>query len=214
MDVLALAVIHDHDEWNGLALGNQVVKDLSGVALGGPALLIFGISMLEIQDRILLVGVVLVLCGQIDIAVAHAFCSLGPIILLLDCALRHILDLPEIHVGGRDLDTAAPTSGTEEINGSGIGHRRSVDIQLIVVEAYILGIGSSGPYTILILDHLVPSAADVQLDGIGLRGTELGAYGTLGVHHGILMSQLVGYVRLEIFNGSGKRRDDVVPLLG
>jgi hypothetical protein len=63
MDVLALAVIHDDDERDGFALGDQVVKDLCGVTLGGPALLILCISMLEIQDRILLVGVVLVLCG-------------------------------------------------------------------------------------------------------------------------------------------------------
>ncbi|MBQ3989710.1 MAG: hypothetical protein II630_02610, partial [Bacteroidales bacterium] len=35
----------------------------------------------------------------------------------------------------------------------------------------------------------------------------------LGVHHGILVTQLVGDVRLEIFNGSGEGRNDGVPLL-
>ena len=72
VDILALAVIHHDDERNGLSFGNQVVQDLAGVALGRPALLILGIAVLEIQDGILLARVLVVLGGQIDIAVAHA----------------------------------------------------------------------------------------------------------------------------------------------
>ena len=208
MDVLALAVVHDHDERNRLALGNQVVQDLTGMALRGPTLLILGVAMLEVQDRVFLIQVLLVLRGQIDEAVPHALGRLGPVISFFDDTLRHVLDLPEIHVGGRDLDAAAPAAGAKEIDAAGIGHRGAVDIQLIVVESDILGVGRTGPDAVLILGHFVPLAGDVQLDGLGLRGPELRPDRALGVHHGILVTQLVGDVRLEIFNGSGEGRND------
>ena len=204
MDVLALAVVHDHDERYGLALGDEVVKDLSGVALGRPALLVLGVSVLKIQDRVFLVRILLILRGEIDIAVAHALRGLGPVVFLFDRPLGHILDLPEIHVVGRDLDTAAPTSGSEEIDGSWIGHRCSVDVQLIVVEAHVLGIGRTGPYAVLILRHLIPLAGDIQLDSVGLRGAELRADGALGVYHGILVAELVGDIGFEILDGAGE----------
>ena len=213
MDVLALAVVHHHDERNRLALGDQVVQDLAGVSLRGPTLLILGISMLEIEDGVFLVRVLLVLGGQVDKAVAHALRRLGPVVSFFDDSLGNVLDLPEIHVGGRDLDTAAPAAGAEEIDAARIGHRGAVDIQLIVVEADILGIGRAGPDAVLILGHLIPFAGDVQLDGLRLRGPELRPDSALGVHHGILVTQLVGDVRLEIFNSSGEGRNDGVPLL-
>ena len=149
------------------------------MALCGPTLFVFGVAMLEVQDGIFLVRVLLVFRGQIDVAVTHAFRGLGPVVFLFHRPLGHVLDLPEIHVGGRNFDAAAPTAGAEEIEAAGIGHRGAVDIQLIVVEADILGIGRAGPYAVLILGHLVPFAGDVQLDGIGLRRAELRPDGTL-----------------------------------
>ena len=72
MDILALAVIHYNDERNSLLLGNQVIHDLTGVTLNRPAVLVLGVTVLQIQYRILLVRVLVILVGQIYIAVTHA----------------------------------------------------------------------------------------------------------------------------------------------
>ena len=139
VDVLALAVVHHHDEGHRLAFGDQVVQDLGSVALGGPADFVLGIAVLQIQDGIALAGIVLVFRGQVDVAAAHALRGLGPVVLLLDGALGHVLDLPEIHVGRGDLDAAAPAAGAEEGDGPGIGQRHAVHVQLVIVEAHVLG---------------------------------------------------------------------------
>ena len=131
-------IIHYDDARNSLTLGNQVVQNLSGVTLLCPAVLILTHTVLQIQNGEFLGGIGEILMRQIDMAATHLLGIGRPIEYLADRALRHILHLPEILVVGRNFDTTSPTAGTIVVQTVRIGHVSTVDIELIVVEAFIL----------------------------------------------------------------------------
>ena len=115
-------IIHDDDARNGLALGNEVVENLCGVTLLGPAVLVLTHAVLQIQNGEFLGGVGEILGGQIDMAATHLLGIGGPVEYLAHRALRHVLHLPEVLILRRNLDATAPTAGTIVIKAAWIGH--------------------------------------------------------------------------------------------
>ena len=105
------AVLHDDEERNGLARGNEVVHYLRGLALLGPAVLVLAASVLEIEDRIPLGGVLVVLGGNIYECVAHRLAYFRPVIDFADLALGYILlHCVEVLVRCGDVNSAAPAA--------------------------------------------------------------------------------------------------------
>ena len=72
-----VAVCHHDDEGPGFAIGNQVVHDQVGMALIAPAGLIFAHAMLQIQRRVALGGVLIIIRGRINEAAGIGLAVLG-----------------------------------------------------------------------------------------------------------------------------------------
>ena len=64
------AVIHHDDEGLGFALGDQVVHDQARVALAAPAGFIFARAVLQVEHRIALARILVVIGRRVDEAVA------------------------------------------------------------------------------------------------------------------------------------------------
>ena len=64
-------IVHKDDERHGLASGNEVIHNDTGLTLSAPTGLVLAHTMLQVEHRELLSGVGIILGGQIDIAVAH-----------------------------------------------------------------------------------------------------------------------------------------------
>ena len=172
-------IIHHDDAGNGLTLCNQVIHDLSGVTLLSPAVLVLTHTMLQIEYREFLGGIGEILGGQIYMATTHLLRVGRPVEDLTHRALRHVLHLPEIHVVGRNLNTASPTAGAIVVQTIRIGHVGTVDVQLIVVEALVLRLGCTSPYAVLVFLHLIDLTGDVESYECGLRSRDLCTYHTL-----------------------------------
>ena len=93
---------------------------------------------MQIEYRELLIGIGKILCGQIDIAVTHRLGDGRPVVDLVNRTLRHVLHCIEVLVGSGHVDTASPAAGTIVVFAAWIGHRGSVDVELIIVEALVL----------------------------------------------------------------------------
>ena len=131
-------IVHEDDERHGLALGNQVVHDDASLTLDTPARLVLTHTMLQIEYGEFLVGVGIIFCGQIDVAMTHLPGDGRIVIDLVDRALRHVFHGVEVLVGSRHVDTTAPTAGTVVILATRIGYGSTVDVELIVVETLVL----------------------------------------------------------------------------
>ena len=173
------SVIHEDDERNGLAVSNQVVHNDACFSLSAPACLVLAHTMLQVENGEFLVGVLKVLVGQVYVSVTHLPLHLRPVVHLVDRALRHILHGVELRGFGGNVDTAAPSAGTIVVSAAGIGHRGTVNVELIVVEALVLRLRGTSPYAVLVLGHLVDLAGNVKTNERSRRGRNLCPYHTL-----------------------------------
>ena len=162
--------------------------------------------MLEVQHGITFGGVEVVVGRGIDKAVAHGLVELRPVVDFPHLALRNVLQGIEILVCGRDVDSAAPAACPIIIQAGGIRNVGPVDIQLIVVEALVLGSGFAHPESFCVFGELIFDAADIQLHALGLRSVHPHADATLGIDHGVLFSGLVVGRRYKVFLHLGCRR--------
>ena len=169
------------------------------MALLGPTVLILAAAVLQIEHRITLGGIQVIFGGDIDEAVTHSIVDLRPIVDLTDLSLRDILDRVEILIRGGNIHTAAPTARAVVVEAGRIRDISSVDVQLIIVETLVLRSGLTDPDALVVLLELIFDAADIQLDGLGVRGYDTDADAALGIDLGILLAQLYVRSRLEIF---------------
>ena len=131
-------IIHEDYERHGFACGNQVIHDDARLTLSAPPRFILTHAMLQIEHWEFLRGILIILCGQIDVSVTHLLRHFRPVVNLIDRALRHVLHRIELLIGCGDINTASPTAGTIVVQTTWIGHRSTVNVQLIVVEALVL----------------------------------------------------------------------------
>ena len=162
--------------------------------------------MLQIEHGEFLRGVLIVLCRQIDISVAHLLRYVRPVVDLVDRALRNILHRVELLVGGRNINAATPTARTIVVQAAWIGHRRTVDVQLIVVEALVLRLRRTRPHAVLVLGHLIDLASNVKSHECSLRSHDLRTNHALGVHCGELLVLLIRRSRFEVLNDVCRHR--------
>ena len=186
------------DEREGLALGDQVVHDLGGMALLRPAVLVLAAAMLQVQHRIALGGILVILGRGVDEDVTHRLVHFGPVVDFPHLALRNVLRGVEVLVCRRDVDAASPTAGAVVVEAGRIGDVGPVDVQLIVVESFILRGGFADPGAVLALNEVVFDTTDVQLDGLGVGRFHAHADAALGIDHRILLAGLVVRGRDEV----------------
>ena len=136
-DVVGHAVGHHDDEGLGLAFGDQVVHDQIGVALVAPGGFILAPAVLQVQHRIAL-GLVLVVVGRrVDKGAARGVGALGGEENLLHFAVGNVLEGVEVLIMSRNFDAAFPTSRTVEVQGAGIVEYSPINREMVVVEAFI-----------------------------------------------------------------------------
>ena len=184
-------VLHHDDERDGLARRDEVVHDGCGMALLGPAVLVLTATVLQVQHRIALGGILVIFGRGIDEDVTHRLVHLGPVVDFPHLALRDVLHGVEVLVHGRDVDAAAPAAGAVVVEAGRVGDVGAVDVQLIVVESFILRSGFADPGAVGALDEVVLDAADVQFHGLGVGRFHAHADAALGIDHRILLAGLV-----------------------
>src|SRR6185437_16824783 len=75
--------------------------------------------------------------------------------------VRHVLHRIEVLIVGGNFNTAAPTAGAIEHDCAGVGNGDSIDVELVIVKAFVLRVGEAGPHAILALGHRILDASDV-----------------------------------------------------
>ena len=136
-DVVGHAVGHHDEEGLRLAFGDQVVHDQIGVALVAPGGFILAPAVLQVQHRIAL-GLVLVVVGRrVDKGTAGGVGALRGEENLLHSAVGNVLEGVEVLVVGGDFDAAFPASRTVEVQGAGIVECSPINREMVVVEAFI-----------------------------------------------------------------------------
>ena len=101
-----LAPVHDHDHRHGFAFGDQIVHDEIGAPLFDPAGLIFPAAMPQDEDRVALLGIVVILCGHINISPPPGVGDLRVVPLHAHLPMRYILDIVEINPRFRHFHAA------------------------------------------------------------------------------------------------------------
>lgn len=163
-----IAVGHDDDHRLGLALRDEVVHDLCGTTEVGPCFLVAACSVEEVEDRVLLLAL-LIACGGVDgeATLLHAERGAG-VPDLADVAVGDVLYGVEVALLTGDDEDAAEAGDVARLEAVvGVGHGEAIDDEAIAIEFRGKGLGGEGPHAVLILRH--GDAAEVVLK-LDLRG--------------------------------------------
>ena len=173
------SVVHHNDEWHGFALGDKIVHDDASLALCRPACLVFTHAMLQVEHGEFLRGVLTVSSGQIDVAVAHLLCHCRVIVYLAHRTLGYVLYGVEVLIGCWHIDAASPSAGTIVVSAAGVGDGSTVDVELVIVESFVLWGRLTGPYTLGIFHQVVFHTSDIEFHAFGIGSGNSSAYHTL-----------------------------------
>jgi len=194
------AVGHYNEEGPDPALGDQVVHDQMGAALVAPGGFILAPAVLQVEHRIALGRVLVVVGRRVDKRAARGPGALRGEENLLHSAVGHVLEGVEILVMGGDFDAAFPTRGAVEVQGAGVVECSPIDREMIVVKALVqrscrgahpgavLGLGQGG----------APASAQAHADALGLGRDDAESGVALGVDLRVLLARLIGGRGLEI----------------
>src|SRR5262245_40295531 len=131
------AVFHHDDEGLRFSLDDQVVHDKTSVALPSPAGFIFARAVLQIQHRVALARVLVIVRWGVNKAVAVRVVGFREVMNLAKLAMRNVLQCVEVPILGRHFDRAAPPSGTVKEHAVGIRNIRPVNIDRVIVKAFV-----------------------------------------------------------------------------
>ncbi len=199
---IAAAVIHHDDERSGLVRGNQVVHDQVRAPLATPPGLVLARAVLQVEDRITIAGVLVVLGRRVDEAAARGASALREVQGLAELAVRDVLDGVEILILGRDLDAAAPAAGAEEELAAGVGHLGAVNVDPVVMEALVQGACGADPGAVFAFRQS-DAAPFGHLQVLGLRRDDAETRAAFRIDLGVLLAQLVGRCWLEVLHRRG-----------
>src|SRR5438046_7510636 len=114
-------------------------------------------------------------------------------------AVRHILERVEVRILRGNFDRAAPTSGAIEIMAVRIGNVGPVDVDGVVVEAFVQWTRVAGPRAVLILRKgAAISETHADALGFGCNDTEFRA--AFRIDLWILFARLIGWRRFPIID--------------
>ena len=189
-----LAVSHNDDEREGLAVGEEVVHDEAAVALAAPAGLVLIASVMEVKDGETLGDIPVVLRRSIDEEMAQGALHVGMVPDLPDLAVRDAVAKGVlVLVVGRDLYLRALLAGAVQEYAVRVRHLCAVDNDGIVVVALVERFsGLADPVAVLVLVHREEDAVYLELDALGLRGVHPVADDAVRIDHRVLLTLLVG----------------------
>ena len=107
------------------------------MTLGAPGGFIFSPTVLQVQNRILLGLVLVVVRRRVDERSAGSVGALRWEKNLLHAAVGNVFEGVEFPVVRRDFNAAFPADRSAEIQGSGIVECSSINREMIVVKAFI-----------------------------------------------------------------------------
>src|SRR5207302_10612881 len=105
------AVLHHDDEGLRFTLGDQVIHDQAGESLPAPAGFIFARAVLQIEHRVTLARVLVVIRRRVNETVAVCVAGLREVVNFAELSMWHVLERVEVRILRGHLDSTAPASG-------------------------------------------------------------------------------------------------------
>ena len=193
----SLAAVHYDKHRHALLGSNQVVHDVVDLALDCPAGLIFSAAVIEVQHGVALVGLLLILGGNIDVAGSPCLGEFRPVSLHADLSVGNILRQIEVYTDFGNLDGAGHHAAAIEQLARRVGHMHAVYVDEIVVETGNLRLAGDLPDAVGILGHGV-DMSEVELHAFSTGGIHLEGYGQVRIDLGILLAKDIGAGRSRL----------------
>lgn len=176
MDIAAIAIVHHYYHRLATTAGNGIVHDVGHEALLMPSTFVLAHTMLQIEHRVLLIGIGLVFSGGVDVTSSGFALHAGEVL-----AFSHLSMIDTLLVGIVSgifralwyLQSTRNASATIESVGTRIGHLYTIYPKKIIVEAYHQRVCSDRPCAVGVFRHGVFAAADVRHHLFRLWGAQL-----------------------------------------
>ena len=170
------AVGHHNDEGLRLAGGDQVVHDQACVSLAAPAHFILASAVLQIQHRITLARIQLIVGRSVNVAAKNGLGALGIEMHFLQMAVRHILESEKLAIRGRNFNAAAPPACAVKVQAAGVRDLRAIHNDLVVVETFVLRVRVADPCAVRAFGHLILDAAQIEQNALSAGRNNTGAH--------------------------------------
>src|ERR1017187_1651424 len=157
------ARLHDDNHRLYLPRSKQVVENHVRPAHLDPHPLVFATAVLKIENRVALLEIDVVPRRRVDENMAPGIGCLGEVILDQHIAVRHVLDVIEIHARLGDLKAVAHVAVTDECLSAGIHHDRAIHDHPVVVITGGLRRAGVGPHSVGAFCHVKRNIDDGDL---------------------------------------------------
>lgn len=154
-------------------------------------------AVLQVDHWIPFAGILFIAGRRIDKTAAHGRIEFRIIEFFADLTVRDVFQRIELLILCGDFNAAAPAAGAIKIEAAGVGDERTVDDELVVVEALILRSRVAHSYAVFILDHRIFYAPDIEQNREGLRGLNARPDATFGIDLRIGPARLIRRRGLE-----------------
>src|ERR1051326_178986 len=111
----------------------------------------------------------------------------------------HVLYGVEVRIVRGNFDAAAPAARAVEHPGAGVRDVHAIDVQLVVMEAFILCIRNARPVTVRVFAHRVPDTTHIKLHALGVGSPQTRANPPLRIDPGLSVDNSVQGGGLKIF---------------
>src|SRR5690606_36074508 len=133
------------------AFGDQIVHDQIGSALKTPTIFVLAPTVLQVQHGIASFEILIVPGWSIDERTASGVGAWRVKEDLSQLSVRDVLHGIEVLVVRRDFHATSPAIGTEEKHAVWVGNLGAIDIDGVVVEAFVQRPCVADPGAVLIL---------------------------------------------------------------
>ena len=193
------AKFHRDDERLCFCFGEQVIQDETSVALPAPASFIFASAVLQEEHRIAPTGVLVITRRRVNESVPVGVTHFREVMKLAKLAVGHVLERIKLRILRRDLDGTSPTSSAIIIVAVRIGNFGSIDIDGVVMKAFIQGTRVAGPSAVRIFGE---GAAILETDAhaLGFGRDDAEFHSAFRVDLRILFAGLIGWRRFPVID--------------
>src|SRR5262245_50157767 len=153
-----VAVGHDNDHRDRLAVGNQVVGDHVGAAQDRPVRIVVPTSVQQVQYRVFATRFLAVARWRVNVDPAARPADLRVVPVEREAAVWHsgTLMVPRLALGNEYLDEPARTAAiAEDVRAGRIRHYDTVHVEGVVVDARRYRTKDNRPDSVIALGHLV-----------------------------------------------------------
>ena len=147
--------------------------------------------MLEIEHRVTLADVFVVIRRRVNERVPVGVAGLREVMNLAELPVRHLFERIEVRIRRGHFDGAAPTSGTVEIVAVRIGNFGPIDVDGVVMKPFVQRSGVANPGAVLILREGA-AVPETHPDALGLGRNNAEFHAALRVHLWKLLARLIG----------------------